>query len=1300
METTSQKTIHRAATLVRPASAHQQGRPRSMAGHGGVQIQRATKVSSPHDPAEKEADTTAQKVMRIAVSESAIAYTRTPRGGVFRQVTPENQQEQVQAKLQSPYISRFSESGLFKQATPEEDTVQRQTPPEKDHVQRQAAPEEATVQRQAASEKDTIQTQAIKEPEQVQPRLQSPYIARFAHAGLFRQTASEKETVQRQAAPDQDRIQTQAAPEEDTVQRQVAPEKDVVQTQAMKEPEQVQPRLQSPYIARFAHVGLFRQATPEEETVQRQVTTAQKDTVQTQVEQREAESVQRKVDDQPNLADNVAADIKGSMATGSPLPLTVRRFMEPRFQADFSQVKIHTDNNAAKLNRQVNAQAFAIGNHIFFGQDKYQPESQEGKELIAHELTHTIQQGGAEQGSPDQNGSENTVQRSEAVSVTHTSSMQVQRLGISDALDYFADQAYHIPGFRMFTIILGVNPINRQRADRSAANILRAIVEFIPGGSLITRALDNYGVFERAGAWIEQQLDGLGITGSAIRDAVMEFLDSLSWRDIFNLSGVWQRAKRIFTDPISRIIRFVRSLGGAILQFIRDAILRPLASLAEGTRGWPLLQAVLGYNPITGEPYPRNADTLIGGFMTLIGQQEVWENIKRANAVARAWAWFQGALSGLLGFVRSIPGRFMQVLRSLTIQDFVLLPRAFAKVGRAFLGFVGQFISWAGRQVMNLLQIIFEVLAPGAMPFLRRAAGVFQTIIRNPIGFIRNLVRAGILGFRQFSRNFLTHLRGSLIGWLTGAMSGANIYIPQGFNLQEILKFVLSVLGLTWQNIRQKLVRVIGERAVAALETGFELVRTLVTEGPAAAWQQILEGITNLREMVMEQIMSFVQTRIVQAAITRLLTSLNPAGAFIQAILAIYNTIMFFVERLRQIAEVGMAFLNSMMAIASGAIGAAANRVEQTMAGMLTLVISFLARLVGLGRVSDAVTNIINRIRQPIDRALDRVVAWIVNQARRLGRFVAQAGVPQDPNERLRLGMQAAVSAVNRFSGTRVGSAVLNPLLQGIKIRYGFSRLDLVVQGNHWGVDGEVNPRSRNVTNALIERVRGRQAEDEEFDPTHLTDAQMRQIYDKARRLGLDLATIEDLLYISGRREKPITHENLIKQMNNWVKVINPRGYPFRFENLPKYNNFSADLIGGLARIGLPIHDVRIQGSSLRSPTARDIDVAVMMNEANFNNLLIRSFGNRAKRNGETFIEHATSVELRNLAEDIDTGGREYNSMARTFSYAMLNRKIRPQDVEGLDGLQASLQSDYGSLDISIMTAGGSLELQPFLRVH
>jgi hypothetical protein len=755
-------------------------------------------------------------------------------------------------------------------------------------------------------------------------------------------------------------------------------------------------------------------------------------------------AVLRQAAGEPRAGPTTQREIETSAGGGQPLPPQVRGFMEPRFRADFAGVRVHTDEKAGRLASRLSARAFTYGRDIFFGRGEYRPAEREGAELIAHELTHTIQQ-------------RRVVQRQAAPVVAERAPTGVQRLGIRDALNFFADAANAIPGYRMFTIVLGVNPINMSRVERSAANIMRAVVEFIPGGNLITRALDSYGVFERVGGWVEEQIRAAGVTGSAIRQALMDFLDSLGWRDIFRLGSVWDRAKRIFTEPIGRLISLAKGLITGILGFLREAVLQPLARLAEGTRGWDLLKAVLGKDPITGEAVPRTADTLIGGFMKLIGQEEVWNNLKRANAIGRAWAWFQGALSGVLGFVRAVPGLIVSTIRSITIGDFLPITNLFGKIGRAFAGFLGSFFSWAGGQVMSLLQIIFEVVAPAVMPYVRRAAGAFRQIVQNPVGFIRNLVRAGILGFRQFGGNFLNHLRRSLIGWLTGAMSGAGVYVPRAFSLQEIVKFVLSVLGLTWQNIRQRLVRVVGEGPVRAMETGFDIVRTLVTQGPAAAWNQIVQGLTNLREMVMEQVMSFVRARVVQAAITRLVTSLNPAGAFIQAIIAIYNTVMFFVERLRQIAQVAMSFVDSIAAIASGAVGSAANRVEQTMGGLLTLVISFLARIAGLGRVSDAVVGIVNRVRQPINRALDRVVNWIVAQARRLGRFVAQAGVPQDPRARLRLAGQAAVAAARRLRG-RITGALLNPVLAAIRTRFGLTEIRPYERGGKWWVRMAANP--------------------------------------------------------------------------------------------------------------------------------------------------------------------------------------------------------------------------------------------------
>src|SRR5439155_15790241 len=185
--------------------------------------------------------------------------------------------------------------------------------------------------------------------------------------------------------------------------------------------------------------------------------------------------------------------------------------------------------------------------------------------------------------------------------------------------------------------------------------------------------------------------------------------DSLGWSDIFHLGDVWDRAKRIFTDPIDRIIKFLGSLVTGILKLIKEAILMPLAKLAEGTRGWDLLTAVLGKNPITGEAVPRTAETLIPGFLKLIGQEEVWENMKKANALGRAWAWFQGAMSALMGFVNQIPTLAVNAFKSLELSDIILVPRAFAKVAAVFGNFIGDFISWAGKAVWNLLEIIFDV---------------------------------------------------------------------------------------------------------------------------------------------------------------------------------------------------------------------------------------------------------------------------------------------------------------------------------------------------------------------------------------------------------------------------------------------------------------------------------------------------------------------------------------------------------------------------------------------------------------
>jgi hypothetical protein len=417
----------------------------------------------------------------------------------------------------------------------------------------------------------------------------------------------------------------------------------------------------------------------------------------------------------------------------------------------------------------------------------------------------------------------------------------------------------------------------------------------------------------------------------------------------------------------------------------------PLAALAKDTRGFDLLCALLGKNPITGETVPKTPDTLIGGFMKLIGQEEIWENIKKGNAIQKAWLWFQNAMQTLFAIVAQFPLDFIAMLKSLEVMDFIILPNLFIKVLKVFGNFIIKFTKWALDTVLDLLEIIFSVVAPKVMPYVAKAKATFVTIIKNPVGFVGNLVRAGKQGFELFMSRIGEHLKTALIKWITGPLGDAGVYIPKSFDLLEIIKLVLSVLGLTWQNIRSKLVTIIPEPVLIGLEKTAGILVTLVKDGPVAAWEEIKTELNDLKGQLIAQATQMITTEIVKAAVVKLVSMLNPAGAVIQAILAIWNTVSFFIQKIEQIAAVVASFIDSIAAIAAGQVANAAKKVEQTMANTLTVIIAFLAKFAGLGNIPEKIVGIIKKIRQPIDKGLDKIVAWLGGLLKKLTSAVKGA---------------------------------------------------------------------------------------------------------------------------------------------------------------------------------------------------------------------------------------------------------------------------------------------------------------------
>jgi hypothetical protein len=112
-------------------------------------------------------------------------------------------------------------------------------------------------------------------------------------------------------------------------------------------------------------------------------------------EEEEEEELQKKEARPQTVAGEAPASVHETLRTaGQPLDMESRAFFEPRFGRDLSQVRIHADPRAAESAHSVCARAYTVGHHVVFGRGQYAPHTADGRHLVAHELTHTLQQQG------------------------------------------------------------------------------------------------------------------------------------------------------------------------------------------------------------------------------------------------------------------------------------------------------------------------------------------------------------------------------------------------------------------------------------------------------------------------------------------------------------------------------------------------------------------------------------------------------------------------------------------------------------------------------------------------------------------------------------------------------------------------------------------------------------------------------------------------------------------------------------------------------------------------------------------
>lgn len=362
---------------------------------------------------------------------------------------------------------------------------------------------------------------------------------------------------------------------------------------------------------------------------------------------------------------------------------------------------------------------------------------------------------------------------------------------------------------------------------------------------------------------------------------------------------------------------------------------------------------------------------------------------------------------------------------------------------------------------------------------LARAAAAISDIIKDPIGFLGNLIGAIKGGINKFFANIGTHLKKGLMGWLFGQLGEAGIEIPDTFDVKGIIKLLASIFGLTWANIRNRIVKQIGEKAMAAIEKGVDIFQKIASGGIGAIWEMLVEKLGDIKNMIMEQIQDFVITKIITAGITWLISLLNPAAAFIKACKLIYDVVMFFVNNAARIMKFVNTVIDGVVDIAKGNVSAVVNKIEDALGQMVPILIGFIASVLGIGGIGEKIKSIIQAIQRPFNKAIDfvikkglKVAGPVIRGLKGLGAK-AKAGANKLKNKalakirggddsaegkrkRLALGMQEGVAAANRFAGKTVGDQVLRPLLSVIRTRRGLAVLEPVKQGAMWAVHGQI----------------------------------------------------------------------------------------------------------------------------------------------------------------------------------------------------------------------------------------------------
>lgn len=320
-----------------------------------------------------------------------------------------------------------------------------------------------------------------------------------------------------------------------------------------------------------------------------------------------AKPLAQQKDKQATRADtDISNQIIQQFGKGEAMDKSTKQSMEKSFGLDFSAVRIHNDANAQHLSQSLNAQAFTVGNHIFFNEGKYQPGSTEGKHLLAHELTHTVQQSGGAA----------AIQQKPSGALIQRGILKTVGGAIADGAEFAWDNT----GGAAIRVGGKVIEWAADKAEEIINEIAPGLIDFLRSDiwetikEMIAKGLDKL----TGGLFTKLQEEGLG-------GVIDQFVSAI----VLSLQGAVADACNAFKSLADRIYEFLKSIGNSALKRISAAFTKVSGILETiwSKYASPVIDAIKYYASETWQWIEDKAKWLWGLVSPII------------DKVEQAWNW-------------------------------------------------------------------------------------------------------------------------------------------------------------------------------------------------------------------------------------------------------------------------------------------------------------------------------------------------------------------------------------------------------------------------------------------------------------------------------------------------------------------------------------------------------------------------------------------------------------------------------------------------------------------------------------